>query len=139
MTKIDGVRFYNDTAATMPESAIAAINSFMTPINLICGGSSKKLDLTKLGRKIARAKYIKKVFLLKGAATEALEKIIKEEGGEERIVGVYEDLETAVNDVKTQAEEKEIVLLSPGCASFGMFKNEFDRGDKFKKIVEGLK
>lgn len=136
---IDGVKFYNDTAATMPESAVAAINSFMTPINLICGGSSKKLDLTKLGKKIAKAKYVKKVFLLKGTATEALEKTIREEGGEERIVGVYEDIESAVNDAKAEAQEKEIVLLSPGCASFGMFKNEFDRGDKFKKVVEGFK
>jgi UDP-N-acetylmuramoylalanine--D-glutamate ligase len=139
LANIDGVKFYNDTAATMPESAVAAINSFMAPINLICGGSSKKLDLTKLGNKIAKDRHVKKVFLLKGTATEALEKTIKEAGGEEKIVGAYEDLESAVNNAKAQSREKEIILLSPGCASFGMFKNEFDRGDKFKKIVEGMK
>ena len=139
IANINGVKFYNDTTATMPESAIAAINSFMAPINLICGGSSKKLDLTKLGKKIAKGRYVKKVFLLKGTATEALEKAIKESGGEEKIYGIYDDLELALNEAKSQAVEKEIILLSPGCASFGMFKNEFDRGNRFKEIVEGLR
>ncbi len=135
---VDGVKFYNDTTATIPQSAIVAINRFLKPIRLICGGSSKKIDMAPLARKICKEDNIKGIYLLEGTATDSLKKNIREEGGEGKIKGVFDNLEAAVNQVKSHAREGEIVLFSPGCASFGMFKNEFDRGEKFIKYVSEL-
>ena len=133
-----GVKFYNDSASTMPQSSVAGISAFLKNIWLICGGASKNLDLSPLAEKISKTKYVKGVFLLKGTATEELEKIIKETGGKNKIIGNYDDIETVVEDAFEKASDGEVVLLSPGCASFGMFKNEFDRGDKFKEAVKKI-
>lgn len=144
--KIDKVSFYNDTAATTPESAIAAFNSFQRPIYLIAGGSSKNLQLDELAKEIVSQKIIKKVFLLEGTATSELKKLIKEYGGESKLTAIFTSLGAATQEAYEAAKRGEelekgvdissrVVLLSPGCASFGMFENEFDRGDKFKKVV----
>ncbi len=135
---VDGIKFYNDTTATIPQAAIVAINRFLKPIRLICGGSSKKIDMAPLARKICKEDSLKGVYLLEGSATDSLKKNITEEGGEEKIKGVFDNLEAAVTQAKNHAKEGEIVLFSPGCASFGMFKNEFDRGEKFIKHVNNL-
>ncbi|MEA2007250.1 MAG: UDP-N-acetylmuramoyl-L-alanine--D-glutamate ligase [Patescibacteria group bacterium] len=137
--KVGGVKFFNDTTATTPESGIAGINSFSKHINLICGGSNKKLDLRPLANKIVKAKHVSTVFLLKGSATDELKKLIIEFGGASKIAGVYSGMKDAVEDGAQFASSGEIVLLSPGCASFGMFKNEFDRGNQFKDIVKKMK
>jgi UDP-N-acetylmuramoylalanine--D-glutamate ligase len=136
--EIKGVRFYNDSAATMPEAAIAGINAFLKPIHLICGGSSKNLDLSKFALKAAESKYVKNIYLLEGDATIDLEKKIIENGGSDKIKGIYKSIELAVGEAFREAQKGEMILLSPACASFGMFKNEFDRGNKFKKAVEQL-
>ncbi len=133
--KIDEVSYYNDTTASTPEAAIAGINSFSRPIKLIAGGSNKKLDLTPFAEKIAQDDKVRKVYLLEGTATERLKKQIVEAGGEEKIVDIFESIEEAVGVAKEAAKESEVVLLSPGCASFGMFVNEFERGDRFRNAV----
>lgn len=135
---VGGVKFYNDTTATIPQATVAAINRFMKPIHLLCGGSSKKTEMSSLAKKICKDENIKDVYLLEGTATDGLRRIIKEEGGEEKIKGVFNNLEEAVSQMKENAKEGEIILFSPGCASFGMFKNEFDRGEKFIKYVNEL-
>ncbi len=137
--KINEKFFYNDTTATTPDSAIAGVNSFWKPIILICGGAEKKLDLSEFAKKIATAKSVKKIILLKGEATEKLKSMIEENGGIEKIVDVYDNIEEAVQKSDEVSEKGEVVLLSPGCASFGMFENEFDRGRKFKRAVEVLR
>ncbi len=136
--KINEVLYYNDTTATTPASGIAGIQSFSRPINLIAGGSNKELDLMSLGEEIATNDNVKKVFLLKGAATEELKKIIEVKGGAKKVRGIFESMNEAIKAVSDEAEKGEIVLLSPGCASFGMFDNEFDRGEQFKRAVENL-
>lgn len=136
---IDEVTFVNDTAATTPEATIAAINSFESPICLICGGSDKKLELDELAKKITDSAFVCGVFLLKGDATEKLEKSIKHYRGDVKIIGKYENLKEAVVSARSFVSKGSIILLSPGCASFGMFKNEFDRGDKFIQIINELK
>lgn len=137
--KINGKFFYNDTTATTPDSAIAGVNSFWNPIVLICGGSEKKLDLSEFAKKIATAKEIKKIIFLKGDATEKLKNMVEENGGSEKIVAVFDNIEEAVQKADEVSNDEEVVLLSPGCASFGMFENEFERGRKFKEAVEKLK
>jgi UDP-N-acetylmuramoylalanine--D-glutamate ligase len=153
--KKQGVMFYNDSAATTPESAVAGIEAFIdspkiSNIYLIAGGSSKKLDLKILADKIVNTGEVKRVVLLKGAASEILLKLIKKMNGTDKVVGVVDGMRDAVrvmNDEIESAERKDdsiegmeivtrnIILLSPGCASFGLFDNEFDRGNQFRDIV----
>jgi UDP-N-acetylmuramoylalanine--D-glutamate ligase len=78
------------------------------------------------------------VILLDGSATDKLANAIYAAGGKEIVAGRFDNLEKAFDQARALAREGEIVLLSPGCASFGMFANEFERGDRFKQIVNRL-
>ena len=78
------------------------------------------------------------MFLLQGAATDKLRKYIIDFGGASKLAGVFDNINEATKDAMQFASSGEIVLLSPGCASFGMFKNEFERGNEFKKAISGL-
>ncbi|HCC23523.1 TPA: UDP-N-acetylmuramoyl-L-alanine--D-glutamate ligase [Candidatus Falkowbacteria bacterium] len=133
---INGIDFYNDTTSTTPIAGQKALASFTKPIYLIAGGATKKLDLTDFGRSIA--KKAKLVALLDGTATDALESAITKYQKTPKIVGRFDNLETAVKTLYAAAKPGSIILLSPGCASFGLFANEFDRGDQFKRIVKKL-
>lgn len=133
-----GVRFYNDTAATIPDATISALNSFESPIVLIAGGTNKGLDFSDLGYEITRK--TKKTILLKGNATEDLLIKIKKNNpvkGEE--IEIVDSMEEAIRKALEVSVAGDVVLLSPGAASFGLFLNEFDRGDKFKEAVDKLK
>ncbi|MCA9364587.1 MAG: UDP-N-acetylmuramoyl-L-alanine--D-glutamate ligase [Candidatus Moranbacteria bacterium] len=136
---INGVRYVNDTTATVPEASIAALKSFSSySVYLIAGGSDKNLDFSSLGRAIAD--YAKGVVFLKGAGTDklllALKVFFPEE--ESRSFVVVESMGKAVEILSRQAHEGDVVLLSPGAASFGLFANEFDRGEQFRAVVEAL-
>ncbi|HOW60461.1 MAG TPA: UDP-N-acetylmuramoyl-L-alanine--D-glutamate ligase [Candidatus Moranbacteria bacterium] len=132
----NGIKYYNDTAATIPDAAILALESFSQPVILIAGGTDKNLDFKKFAKKIIeKTKYL---VLLKGNATE---KIINEinDISEKGLVDLFEvvnSMEEAVSIARKKAQKNDIVLLSPGAASFGLFANEFDRGDKFKEAVK---
>ncbi|MFA5925592.1 MAG: UDP-N-acetylmuramoyl-L-alanine--D-glutamate ligase [Parcubacteria group bacterium] len=132
----DGIKFINDTAATTPDAAIAGINSFSESIILIAGGADKKLDFPGLSKAISEK--VDKVIFLKGEATEKIKAEIKKIGAEDKIDGEFGSMEEAVIRARDIAEPGGIVLLSPGAASFGLFLNEFDRGDKFREAVEKL-
>ena len=136
----NGVVYYNDTAATIPESVISAIESFTEPVILIAGGNDKNLDFSGLGKTIAEK--IKGIVLLKGNATDKLIDQIRRNlsaNDKDREFKVVDSMEKAVEEAARVAEPGNIVLLSPGAASFGLFLNEFDRGDKFKEVVNRLK
>lgn len=136
---IKGIKFYNDTTATTPESGCAGINAFTSNIHLICGGSNKNLVLTKFAKKIAEKKNVLKLYFLEGNATGELSEKIGEFKAGSKVVGTYDDIERAVLAAFQNAQKGEIILLSPGCASFGMFANEFDRGRKFVLAVEKIR
>jgi UDP-N-acetylmuramoylalanine--D-glutamate ligase len=125
-----GIRFYNDTAATIPEAAEAAVTAFEKPPVLVCGGSDKNLDLSPLVKAAARAKA---VILLEGTGSRKLVPLLKAEGIPWQ--GPFDSLEGAVKAALEAAESGDRVVLSPGCASFGMFLNEFDRGKKWKEEI----
>ncbi len=136
---IEGVKYINDTASTTPESAIFGINSFSKPIILIAGGADKNLNMDKLAKAILEK--TRRTILLKGKATDKIVQAVKKilpEGFETRIE-IVDSMDQAILSAKSIAEEGDIVLLSPGAASFGLFDNEFDRGNKFKEAVEKLK
>ncbi|HJZ47377.1 MAG TPA: UDP-N-acetylmuramoyl-L-alanine--D-glutamate ligase [Roseiflexaceae bacterium] len=148
--EIDGVRYVNDTAATAPEAAIAALRSFDRPIVLIAGGADKNLPLDDLAREIALG--AKAVVLLKGSATAHLQRELKMKNEElknqlgekqfsifnSQFSIIHEDFEKAIDTARSLAAPGDVVLLSPGCASFGMFRNEFHRGEEFRRIVHQL-
>jgi UDP-N-acetylmuramoylalanine--D-glutamate ligase len=137
--EIDGVRYINDTAATTPEAGISALNSFFDPIILICGGSDKNLDMSEFAKEIC--KKVKNIIFLKGRATEKIIATMKEVGNcfDIENLKVAKSMEEAVKLARALSEKGDIILLSPGSASFGLFANEFDRGDKFKEVVEKFK
>ena len=137
--EINGVKYYNDSAATIPQAAIAALESFDQPIILIAGGSDKNLDFSRFGQVIADK--VKGLILLKGEATEKLIESLKEyvPEREHKRFEILDSMSKAVEEAARVADKDDIVLLSPGAASFGLFENEFDRGNKFKEAVKILK
>jgi len=137
-----GIKFYNDTCATTPEATLAAVGSFPKyPIILFLGGKDKKLNYEYFGIAIGKNKNVKKIILLQRPAYDASLKILsalKKHLDSEKIIQIS-NLKVGVKIALQQAEVNDLILLSPAAASFGMFKNEFDRGDQFNKIVKNLK
>jgi len=128
------VRFYNDSAATIPEALTAATQSFPgEKLFLIAGGTDKKLDFSVF---TAAAHIPRGIFLLEGSATIKLQALLGSLGIAYK--GPYPSLEEAVRSAAAAAGEEGIVLFSPGCTSFGMFLNEFDRGRKYKALVKEI-
>ncbi|MDR0589638.1 MAG: UDP-N-acetylmuramoyl-L-alanine--D-glutamate ligase [Spirochaetaceae bacterium] len=128
-----GIRFYNDTAATIPEAAAAAVAAFEPGPVLITGGTDKNLDFTPLVRAAVRAKAL---VLLAGNGTDKLCPLLIREGIPYR--GPFDSVDAAVKAVLETASAGDTAVLSPGCASFGMFANEFDRGQQWKEAVRRL-
>lgn len=140
--KIKGVKYINDTTATSPDAAIAAIETVVKEyprrdkkphIILIAGGADKNLDFTELGKTISD--HAKAVVLLPGTATA---KLVKEINPELKIAEA-KSMAQAVLLAKDLAETEDTILLAPGCASFGLFQHEFDRGQQFNEEVAKLR
>ncbi len=125
-----GISWYNDSAATIPQAVEAALKSFSAPVVLITGGTDKNLDFESVKKTYAAATAI---VLLEGTGTEKLMPLLAEQGMPWK--GPFNSLEAAVAAADEIAQPGQAVLLSPGCASFGMFLHEFDRGKKFKEAV----
>jgi len=130
-----GIRFFNDSAATIPEAAAAAVEALapQAPLVLVTGGTDKNLDFSPLVKAAPKARAI---VLLAGSGSEKLKSRLFEAGI--KYYGPFDDLEKAVNAALGAACGGCIAVLSPGCASFGMFQNEFDRGRKWKDAVTRL-
>ncbi len=132
---LDGVTVYNDSAATIPEATLAAVLSFDRPVILITGGTDKNLAYDAFTEIASR---VSAVYLLDGTATHRIRESFSDRTPADAIHGPYRSLEKCVSDAVTHAPVNSIVLFSPGCTSFGMFANEFDRGRKFKRAVEDV-
>ena len=131
--------WYNDSAATIPDAAIAGIESFEGfPMVILAGGSDKNLDFDEFGKTIAESRNVKGVVLFSGDASEKLVASIRKHGGGKKIFGTVFSMKEAIERACAYVEPEDIVLLSPGAASFGLFKNEFDRGDQFRETVKLL-
>lgn len=134
VAEINGVKYYDDSFSTTPETAVAAIQSFTAPEILILGGSSKNSDFTKLIKVIQDSKNIKAII---GIGTEW--KQIKEglmiNDLRFMIIEGAKNMHQVIQAAAKIARPGDIVLLSPACASFDMFKNYKDRGEQFKNYV----
>ncbi|MDD2823321.1 MAG: UDP-N-acetylmuramoyl-L-alanine--D-glutamate ligase [Candidatus Daviesbacteria bacterium] len=132
--EINGIKIYNDSASTMPESAIWAIKSLQQSI-LICGGMNKNLDYQELAKVITT--NAKMIFFVDGDATDEIKKHLSliDPKSSDKIKGTYSDLEKLLTDVKAVAQPGDTILFSPGATSFNFFQNEFDRARKFNEAV----
>lgn len=128
-----GISWYNDTTATIPEAAAASASSFVVPVHWIAGGTDKNLDFAAFE---ALERPPASLILLKGSATDRMIPVFRAKGW--RWFGPFDDLEAAVACAAERARPGEVVLLSPGAASFELFKNEFYRGNAFKDLVQAL-
>jgi UDP-N-acetylmuramoylalanine--D-glutamate ligase len=128
-----GVRYYNDTTATIPEAMAAGIESFDAPVHLICGGNDKELDYGPAADALRKPAGI---YLLEGTASEKIAHVLEKTG--KGYEGPFASLEKAFAAARSRASADEVVLLSPGATSFGMFINEFHRGDSFRELAAAL-
>ncbi|OQA36007.1 MAG: UDP-N-acetylmuramoylalanine--D-glutamate ligase [Parcubacteria group bacterium ADurb.Bin326] len=137
LKEVGGVKYYNDTTSTTPEATIAALRALGGKKNivLIAGGSDKGLDFKVLSKEIG--KQCRLAILLTGTGTERLKPLLLKQ--KELDLAEVSSMKEAVALAKDQATKGGIVLLSPACASFGMFINEFDRGNQFIKIIKSLR
>jgi UDP-N-acetylmuramoylalanine--D-glutamate ligase len=142
--RIKGVEYYNDSTSTMPEATISALESFFPSrlnkpnIILIAGGADKFLDYRNFVKELKGK--VKALILFEGIATNKIRKEIKKTGFIcEHGVQLADNMKNALNLASEYAQKGDVVLLSPGSASFGIFKNEFDRGEQFCKAVRELK
>lgn len=135
VTEAGGRQFYNDSLATTPESAIVALAAFEQPIILFAGGYDKGSDLTEMARAIA-SKPVKAVALM-GTTGPRLGELLDDLDPQHRVArrrceSFDESFEWAV----TQSRPGDVLLLSPGCASYDWFRNFADRGTQFRERAE---
>jgi UDP-N-acetylmuramoylalanine--D-glutamate ligase len=129
---IRGVDYYNDSKATNVDATIKALESFPANIHLILGGKDKGSDYSVLNDLLRQR--VKRVYTI-GAAAGKIESQIASSKVE---VVHAESLENAIRKANAVAEDGDVVLLAPACASFDQFKNYEQRGSVFKEIVAGL-
>lgn len=140
-------RFYNDSCSTVPEAAAAASAAFGKSVIFISGGTDKGLDFEPLAAALdpaaVRTTAAAAIYLLAGSGTDKLLPLLKERGI--AFNGPYNSLNELLGSLKADLQNKDsaaaksdTVVFSPGCTSFGMFANEFDRGEKFMAAVKEM-
>ncbi len=129
--EINGVKFINDSKATNTVSTYYALRSFEEPLRLILGGRDKGNDYNEILDEVK--KRVVKIYTV-GESAEKIYGFFSPHVETE----IYPDFETLVKSAKEEAKSGEVVLLSPACASFDLFKNYEERGEVFKKIVNGF-
>ncbi len=138
VTKKNDITYIDDTTATSPDALKVALETCTAPVVLIAGGANKNFDFTSLVP--VMYEKTKSIILFTGTGTEKLlpllEKYAKEKG-ERRVFPLVDSMRDAVAKAEEEAGAGDMILLSPGMASFGIFKNEFDRGEQFRAVVQG--
>ncbi len=129
---VQGRKFYNDSLATTPESAIVGLQSFSEPVILLAGGYDKQVDLAEMAAAIAS--HVKAVALM-GQTGPVLEELLKDSASGLVISKPQSDFRTAFDWAWHQSSPGDVILLSPGCASYDWFRNFADRGRQFTGLV----
>jgi len=134
---VNGVHYINDTTSTTPVAGRVALNAFDAPIVLVAGGNTKILPLEDWPEIIV--KKCRDVILLKGTGTDellpAIQEAMQKLGIADPVRGIFDDFTAAMDTAISLTHQGDVLLFSPGFTSFGMFLNEFDRGDKFVAYV----
>lgn len=137
--EIDGVKYYNDSIASSPTRTLAGLHAFEKKVILIAGGYDKQIPFGPLAEE--GHSFIKELILLgdtKHLIKEAFDKLESEKGISVPIV-IVNSLEEAVEKARELSVSGDIVTLSPACASFDMFPNFMERGNRFKDIVNNIR
>jgi len=133
----NGIKYYDDSIATTPGSAIAAIKSFDDQSKiLILGGFDKGADYTTIGT-VAEEKNVKEIFVIGSNQDKVAEQIRKKYSGEVTKLS-EKNMNEIVKKITSTAKPGDNIIMSPAAASFDMFKNYKDRGEKFISAVESL-
>lgn len=131
---LHGRRYYNDSAATIPDATCAALRTIKNGIVLIAGGADKKLHYLAMAKEIKSK--VKFTVLLPGTASEKIKSAFNSVRYTKYVV--VASLAEALMLARSESAFEDSIVLSPGAASFGLFLNEFDRGNRFKKAVHNL-
>ena len=136
--EINGVKYYNDSIASSPTRAAAGLNSFKQKVILIAGGYDKKIPFDELAEVgVHRIRLLILVGVTARKIEDAFNKEMEKTGIKLPII--YADsLASAVDAARKNSSPGDIVTLSPACASFDMFTNFEERGNKFKEIVNNI-
>lgn len=135
--ELDGVKYYNDSFGTTPETAIVAVKAFDQPKVLIVGGSDKGVPFDDLASTIASSNTTAVIAI--GNTGPIIAEKIRALKPEIEIVEGLESMKDMVNKAKELSQPGGVVLLSTGCASFDLFNNYKDRGQQFSSAVLDLK
>ncbi|MEJ0073360.1 MAG: UDP-N-acetylmuramoyl-L-alanine--D-glutamate ligase [Candidatus Saccharibacteria bacterium] len=133
--ELDGVRYYDDSFGTTPETAIVAMEAFPAPKIMILGGSDKGAEYDELARTV-QTSNVRKVLLIGDQADKI--QVALETAGYHDFTPGGNDMTEIVANARSAAQSGDIVLLSTACASFGMFKDYKDRGSQFSRAVQAL-
>ena len=133
--EINGRKFINDTCATHPMANLYMLQKFENPI-VIWGGVDKGFDIKKLAKEFMKRKI--RLFIFKGTAGEKILKTLKKEYTQKYVTSNIQTMDDVVEMAYKISKKGDYIVLSPGAASFNMFLNEFDRGNKFVKAVKKL-
>jgi UDP-N-acetylmuramoylalanine--D-glutamate ligase len=128
----DGVSYYNDSKATNAGAVVMALRSFTQPIILLMGGLAKGCHFQSLRPELKDR--VKLVLTYGESRAQLAEELLQPAAYPVRAV---ETLAEAVAAAKREAKPGEVVLLSPACASFDQFRDYQDRGESFRRLVEG--
>jgi len=132
----DGVRYFNDSKCTTPQGAVHAVSAFEPRrVVILVGGYDKAVTFNSLGA--ALAKRAKAVIAMGQTKDKIVAAVEANRSGELPVVALAEDLPAAVEVAQGHAAPGDAILLSPACASFGMFANYEERGDAFVRLVTG--
>ena len=136
--EINHVKWYNDSASSSPTRTISGIRAFDEELILIAGGYDKNLDYTPLAKPIVDK--VKTLLLIGQTSGKIFEAVKQEMERQNKDVRIYmcDTLKETVDIANRIAKEGQVVLFSPGSASFDMFKNAYDRGNQFKNLVNKL-
>lgn len=132
------MKWYNDSASSSPTRTISGIRAFDEELILIAGGYDKNLDYTPLAKPIVDK--VKTLLLIGQTSGKIFEAVKQEMERQNKDVRIYmcDTLKETVDIANRIAKEGQVVLFSPGSASFDMFKNAYDRGNQFKNLVNKL-
>lgn len=136
--EINGVKWYNDSVSSSPTRTIAGLNSYDEDIILIAGGYDKNLDYTPIAKPIIEK--VKCLILLGQTSGKIFEAVKEELEQQNKRLPIYmcNTLQETIDIAKKYSRSGDVVLFSPASASFDMFKNFADRGNKFKELVNML-
>ena len=135
IAEVDGVKWYDDSIATTPDSAIAALNAFTQPRIIIAGDYDKRLPFGELGKVIAEKA---KAAILIGQTADAIAAAIQAARADGITVKIVGSMDDAVGEAAKLSEGGDVVLMSPACASYDMFDNYKQRGEVFASAVKKL-